>query len=80
MFLVAFWQQALIIAGVVIVFLIVSYLNAKTKPKKPVDLPEKCQFCPSKTCVLKITDVEKKREELTEYLKQCEDEDESEKN
>ncbi len=80
MFATLFWKQALIIAGVIIIFLVTSFINAKIKPKKDVELPEKCQFCPSKTCVLKISEVNKKQEELAEYLEQCEDSDEPQAN
>jgi len=71
-------EQILIIAGVIALFLIVSYLNVKTKVPKDAKLPEKCQFCPSKTCVIKTTEIAKKQEELKEYLQNCEENDESE--
>ena len=41
MFATMFWKQALIIAGVIIIFLVTSFINAKIKPKKDVELPEK---------------------------------------
>lgn len=71
--------QAAIIVAVVVIFFLSIFLNSKTKAPKDVELPEKCQFCPSETCIIKIGDVEKKKEELKSYLKNCEGKDESEK-
>lgn len=65
--------QAAIIIAVVLIFFLSVILNWKTKAPKDVELPEKCQFCPSQTCVIKITDVERKKEELNAYLDQCEE-------
>jgi hypothetical protein len=66
--------QAVIVVAVVLIFFLSVILNWKTKAPKGVELPEKCQFCPSQTCVIKITDVERKKEELKAYLDQCEEE------
>ncbi len=79
MILNKFVIQAIIVIAVVLIFLLSVILNWKTKAPKDVKLPEKCQFCPSQTCVIKISDVEKRKEELKEYLESCEDQDGSKK-
>ena len=80
MFIVIVWKQVLIIAGVIALFLVTSFLNTRVKPPKSADLPEKCQFCMSKTCVIKISEVNKKEEELAEFLEQCEENNERKTN
>ena len=52
------------------------YLNKKTKAPKGVDLADKCAASTSNTCMIKLRDVQKMKEELKEYLDKCEDEDE----
>jgi len=73
MFLNTFIIQASIIIVLVVIFLASVLLNRHIKPPKDVKLPEKCQFCPSKTCVIKLSDVEQKNEELKEYFDNCEE-------
>mgnify|MGYP000939236887 CR=1 FL=1 len=73
MFLNEIIIQGAIILGVVVFFLGAVYLNYKTKAPKGVELPEQCGNCMSKSCVIKISDVEKKKEEMREYLKSCEE-------
>ena len=76
MFISKFWIQAGIVIGVIILFIVSVYLNKKTKAPKGVDLPDKCAACTSNTCMIKLRDVQKMKEELKEYLDKCEDEDE----
>ncbi|MDD4000783.1 MAG: hypothetical protein PHX62_07835 [Bacilli bacterium] len=78
MILSTFLKQAIIVIAVIIIFFLSVILNRKTKAPKDVKLPEKCQFCPSNTCVIKLGEVEKKKEELKEYLENCEEKDGSE--
>lgn len=75
MFLASFWLQAGIIAGVIILFIVSVYLNSKTKAPKGVDVPEKCASCASNTCMIKLKDVQKIKEELKECIDECEEND-----
>ncbi len=72
MFLVSIYVRIFVIFIVIVVFLLSVILNQRTKVPKDIEMPEKCQFCPSKTCVIKISEVEKKQEELKAYLESCE--------
>ena len=76
MILSDFWVQALIVIGVIILFLVSTILNYHTKAPKGVDVPDKCQSCSSNTCMIKISDVKKMKEEMKEYLKNCEEDNE----
>ena len=60
--------QILIIAGVVILFFIVTILNTKTKAPKDVKLNEKCVSCTSTTCMIKLSDVNKIKEEMRQEI------------
>lgn len=73
MILSNFWIQALIIIGVIILFLVSVVLNHNTKPPKGVDIPDKCQSCSSNSCMIKLSDAKKIKEELREYLDNCEE-------
>lgn len=73
MILSNFWIQALIIIGVIILFLVSVVLNYNTKPPKGVDVPDKCQSCSSNSCMIKLSDAKKIKEELREYLDNCEE-------
>jgi len=77
MFITIIWTQVLTVAGVALLFIVISYLNARIKPKRPVEMPEKCRFCPSKTCLVKTSEIDKKQEELEQYLKSCEESNET---
>lgn len=66
------YLQAGIIFGVLVIFVVTFWLNKKVKPPKDMKLPDKCSFCVSSTCVMKIADVEKTKAELKQYLKSCE--------
>jgi hypothetical protein len=79
MFLSSIILQAAIIFGVVVLFLVSVILNSKVKAPKGVKLPEKCGTCPSNSCIIKMVDVEKKKEEMKEYLKECEENENTEK-
>lgn len=68
------WIQALIIIGVIIIFLVSVILNHNTKAPKGVNIPDKCQSCTSNSCMIKLSDAKKMKEEMKEYLKKCEDE------
>lgn len=72
MFLTSFWNEVFLAGGVIALFLLVSFLNMKTKAPKNAKLPPECEFCPSKTCVIKVTEINKKQEKLREYLDKCE--------
>ena len=73
MILADVWVQALIIVGVIILFLVSVILNYHIKAPKGVDVPDKCQSCASNSCMIKLSDAKKLKEELKEYLKNCED-------
>jgi len=66
--------QAGIIIGVVVIFIVTFLLNKRVKPPKDMKLPDKCSFCVSASCVMKLADVEKTKAELKQYLKSCEGE------
>ncbi|NLD26774.1 MAG: hypothetical protein GX661_05380 [Acholeplasmataceae bacterium] len=76
MFLVNVYIQAIVIIAVVVVFLLAVILNHRTPVPKGTEMPEQCQFCPSKTCVLKSSDLAKKKEEMKAYLENCEEKNE----
>lgn len=67
--------QILIIVAVVLVFLVSFYLNLKTKAPKGFENNEKCSSCESTTCMIKLTDVNAKKEELKEYYDKCKEEE-----
>lgn len=69
------WIQIAIIVGVIVLFLITFILNRRTKAPK-VDMPEKCIQCPSQTCIVKMDDVEKMKEEMRKEIENCEETDE----
>jgi len=73
--ILSIYVQAAIVFAVIVIFFLSLFLNSRTKAPKDVELPEKCKFCPSETCVIKIQDTEKKKEELKEYFKNCEEND-----
>ena len=60
--------QILIIAGLVILFLLVTILNMKIKAPKGKNLDEKCISCPSTTCMIKLSDVNKIKKEMKEEI------------
>lgn len=64
--------QITIIVVVVIVFLGSFIINRKVKPPKDTKLPEKCQSCNLNSCIIKNKDVDKIKEELKEYISECE--------
>lgn len=76
MFLSKIWLQATIIFGVLVIFVVTYYLNKKTKPPQNIVLSEKCEFCPSSSCIMKLENVEKTKEELRKII-DCEKETES---
>lgn len=65
--------QVLIIVGAMVLFLGTFMLNRKTKVPKDVEPIDKCNTCFSDTCIVKISDVEKIKEELREQINKCED-------
>ncbi|HNZ50705.1 MAG TPA: hypothetical protein PLW60_04700 [Bacilli bacterium] len=66
--------QAAIIFVVLVVFVLTYSLNKRTKPPKNVVIPEKCEFCPSTSCLMKEMTAKKTKEELKEIIN-CEKED-----
>jgi hypothetical protein len=66
--------QWTIIVSVIILFLVTVILNKRTKAPKGTVVPEKCQFCPSSSCVIRVSDVENIKSELKDYLNNCEEE------
>lgn len=75
MLLAQLWIQGLIIAGVVILFLVTLILNQRTKTPEGTVLPEKCQTCPSTTCIVSITKVEEMKKEILESIQnECSEE------
>ena len=80
MILASMIVQIAIIAALVVIFLLVTILNLHTKAPKGEDLPEKCISCTSTSCMIKLKDVEKIKEEMKEELnKNCEKENTEEK-
>lgn len=73
MFLASVYIQALVVIALVVIFLLAVMLNRRTPVPKGTELPEQCEFCQSKTCVLKTSDLAKKKEELKAYLENCEE-------
>ena len=70
MILVSLLIQILIIAGLVILFLLVTILNHHTKAPKGIKIDEKCASCTSTTCMIKLNDVEKMKNEIQENIKE----------
>lgn len=80
LFLTSIFIQIAIIAALVVIFLLVTILNLHTKAKRGEDLPEKCISCSSTSCMIKLKDVNKIKEEMKEELnKNCEKENTEEK-
>jgi hypothetical protein len=78
MILTSWLLQAGIIIGVIALFLITFILNKRTKTPKGVELPDKCQVCDSPSCVIKISEISKIKEELRQQLeKNCANEEEN---
>lgn len=76
MFLASIVIQGLIIIGLVILFLLVTILNRKTKTPDNVELPEQCRTCASSTCMISLKKVEEMKKEILEQIRQeCEIED-----
>lgn len=76
MFLASIVIQGLIIVGLVILFLLVTILNRKTKTLDNVELPEQCRTCASSTCMISLKKVEEMKKEILEQIRQeCEIED-----
>ncbi|HOA64124.1 MAG: hypothetical protein GX203_01405 [Acholeplasmataceae bacterium] len=76
MFLASIVIQGLIIVGLVILFLLVTILNRKTKTPDNVELPEQCRTCASSTCMISLKKVEEMKKEILEQIRQeCEIED-----
>jgi len=75
MILTSFWTEALVVGGVIAFFLLISFLNMKTKAPKDAKLPPECEFCPAKTCIIKTSEINKKKEKLREYLNNCDGND-----
>jgi len=63
--------QGLIVVGSILLFFISLSLNRKTKTPKGVEVPEKCQSCFSETCVIKINDVDRIKEEMRAEINKC---------
>lgn len=76
MFLASIVIQGLIIVGLVILFLLVTILNRKTKTPDNVELPEQCRTCASSTCMISLKKVEEMKKEILEQIcQECEIED-----
>jgi len=76
MFLASIVIQGLIIVGLVILFLLVTILNRKTKTPDNVELPEQCRTCASSTCMISLKKVEEMKKEILEQIRhECEIED-----
>ncbi|MGD9604574.1 MAG: hypothetical protein AB7V00_00280 [Bacilli bacterium] len=80
MFLADIYVQVIIIVSVFVVFVITYALNKRTKPPKNVVLPEKCEFCQSSSCIIKIENVEKAKEEIRKLINCEKEENQDEKN
>jgi hypothetical protein len=63
--------QGLIVVGSVLLFFIALSLNRNTKAPKGIEIPEKCQSCFSDTCVIKISDVDRIKEEMRAEIDKC---------
>jgi len=77
MFLASIVIQGLIIVGLVILFLLVTILNRKTKTPDNVELPEQCRTCASSTCMISLKKVEEMKKEIfgSQIRQECEIED-----
>lgn len=72
MFLASIWVQGLIIVGLVVLFLGSFILNKNTKAPEGIELPDKCQTCPSTTCVINVHKIEEIKKEILEAkTKEC---------
>lgn len=67
---------ALIIFGVIILFMVAVILNGLTKSPENVDLPEQCSNC-NCSCAIKFDKTPKTKESIIEYYKNCEANNES---
>ncbi|HHX00622.1 MAG TPA: hypothetical protein GX740_04900 [Acholeplasmataceae bacterium] len=65
------FASALIIFGVVILFMVAVILNGLTKRPDNVELPEKCSSCTS-SCVIRFDDKPRTKESIVEYYRNCE--------
>lgn len=74
MFLSNILIQGSIVLGVVVLFLVTFILNQKTKVPEGVELPDKCQTCPSTTCIINVNKIEEMKKEILE-AKDCPKED-----
>ena len=72
-FLTSIFIQIAIIAALVVIFLLVTILNLHIKAPKGEKLPEKCISCTSTSCMIKIKDVDRIKEEMKEELNKCEE-------
>lgn len=70
--------QGLIVVGVLLLFFITFSLNRKTKAPKGVEVPEKCQTCVSNSCIIKLSDIDKIKEEMRKEIENCENGDTNE--
>jgi len=70
--------QALIIIGAVILFLVTFILNRRTKAPKGVDVPEECASCAASSCIVKLSNFEKMKDEINEQIKDCDGEKQNE--
>lgn len=76
MFLASVWVQGIIILGLVVLFFGSFILNKKTKVPEGVELPEKCQTCPSTTCIINVNKIEEiKKEILVAQTEECQKEE-----
>ena len=71
--LTSIFIQIAIIAALVVIFLLVTIVNLHTKAPKGDKLPEKCISCTSTSCMIKIKDVDRIKEEMKEELNKCEE-------
>ncbi|HHU55314.1 MAG TPA: hypothetical protein GXZ48_01290, partial [Acholeplasmataceae bacterium] len=66
--------QILILVGSIILFITTFILNRKTKAPKGVEVPEKCHSCVSTSCIIKVKDIDKIKEELRQEIDNCDGE------
>jgi hypothetical protein len=63
-----------IIAILVVIFIVVSILNHRTQAPKGKDLPEKCETCSSASCMIKLNEIKKIKEEIEKECAKHEEE------
>jgi hypothetical protein len=68
-------KEVYILGGIIIIFVLSFLLNRNTKMPEGTELPEECNTCKSASCMIKVSTVEDRKNQLKQYLEeanQCE--------